>query len=96
MKDSMEAVEWKGRKTGQIRVSLPESTLDSLRQLAEAQEVSCEELARIYVGRGLREDLRRTFEQQVLRVTEEVLRERSSADEAAAVVAEVRRRFTPK
>lgn len=92
----MEAVEWKSRKTGQIRVSLPQSALDSLRHQAEAQGVSCEELARINVGRGLREDLRRAFEQQVLRVNEEVLRERGSADDAAAVVAEVRRRFTPK
>lgn len=92
----METVEWRTRKTRQVRVSLPESAAQSLQQLAESQGVSCEELARIYVGRGLRDDLRRAFEDQVLGVTEEVLRERSSADEAAAVVAEVRRRFMPK
>jgi hypothetical protein len=94
-RDSMGTVEWRGRKTRQIQVSLPGSAVDSLRQLAEAQGVSCEELARIYVGRGLREDLRRAFEEKVLGVTEDVLRERGASDEAASVVAEVRRRFRP-
>lgn len=93
MKDSMDAVEWRTRKATELKVPLPDSAVRSLRELAEARGVSCEELARLYVARGLREDLRRAFEEQVLRVTEDVLRERGEPNEAAEVVSEVRRRF---
>jgi anti-sigma factor RsiW len=90
----MDKVKWRARRSQSFSVALPEAVIEQLCRLAERRETTAEALARLYIGQGIREDMRRVFDEEVLSTTETILAERlGSAEEAQAIVDEVRGRF---
>ncbi|GAB4333463.1 MAG: hypothetical protein Kow0010_19900 [Dehalococcoidia bacterium] len=93
---STDSIRWDIPAGIELRIDLPQRAMEHLRRVAEERGTTCEALARLYVGRGLREDLRRLFEEQVLDAAEGVLAQRlGSVEEARDIVDEVRERFRP-
>jgi hypothetical protein len=90
----MSEVVWDNGPSEKLIIELPEEASERLRRLAKSQGMSAETLARLYVGRGLREDMRRRFDEEVLAVATSLLAKRlKSVEEAEQVVAELRGHF---
>ncbi len=54
------------RLTEAVSIQVPVDALESLRKVAESREMSVEALLRLYIGRGLRQDLTKLFSERVL------------------------------
>ena len=78
-----------------VSFTIPNSAMLSLAKMAKYREMSCEALARHYLGEGLRADLHRYFSDQVLNAVEDALGRRYGPDEAAEVLSRVRSEFRP-
>jgi hypothetical protein len=75
-------------------VRMPLKAMRALERVAEYRGMSCQAVAREYLGRGIREDEGRMFNETVLRVTERVLAERLGSEEQAhEIVNAVRAEF---
>jgi hypothetical protein len=89
----MSKTRWTRAESESVTVELPVEAAKRLRAIAKHRAMEPSDLARMYVGRGIREDLQRVFEEQALEVARDVVREMHSADEAEQVVARVRERL---
>lgn len=47
----------KPRPSEQVSISIPKDTLESLKTIANEQDMSLEALLKFYIGKGLRQDL---------------------------------------
>lgn len=75
----------KPRASGVLTLSFPTTVLASLQQvMAKRSMSSIEALIRLYVGKGLRQDLSQIASQQMMDATAQVLTRRLGSKEAAA------------
>ncbi len=51
------ALNIKPRPSENVSISIPKDTLDSLKKIANNQNMSLEALLKFYIGKGLRQDL---------------------------------------
>jgi predicted DNA-binding ribbon-helix-helix protein len=49
------------RESEKVSISIPKNTLESLQEIAAQRDMSVEALLRLYVGKGLRQDLSQQF-----------------------------------
>ena len=84
------------RPAEELVVRLPARAMRMLERVAAHRSTTCHLLAREYIGRGIREDEMRRFDETVLLITEDVLKRRIGNDEEVeAALAEVRAAFRP-
>jgi hypothetical protein len=77
-----------------LTVRLPEKAMRWLERVTAHRGLSCEQLARQYVGRALMEDRRRLFEETALEAMREILAEElGSSERAEEIVAAVSARY---
>jgi len=74
-----------------VSIAIPSDTLASLRKVAAQRDMSLEALLKLYIGKGLRQDLSHLFANQMLDSTAKVLaRYHHSDDEVAQILQEIR------
>ncbi|MEB3341492.1 hypothetical protein [Okeania sp.] len=56
-----------------VSLNIPTDTLASLKKVAASRDMSWEALLKFYIGNGLREDLAKSFSNQLVETTTEVL-----------------------
>lgn len=80
------------QETEVIILNLPKSAIQSLRKVLRRRSISSiEALIRLYIGKGLRQDLSQMFSEQTLAATEKVLMRRLGPDaNIAAILQEIR------
>lgn len=79
------------RPSEEVILSIPQTALASIREVAETRDMSPEALMRFYIGQGLRQDVARLFSERVLEKTERVLeRHIHSEEERSAILREIR------
>ncbi len=83
------------RLTEAVSIQVPVDVLESLRKVADSREMSVEALLRLYIGRGLRQDLTKLFSERVLEKTAQVLaRHIQSEEEISTILQEIQAETT--
>lgn len=83
------------RVTEAVSIQVPVDALESLRRVADSREMSLEALLRLYIGRGLRQDLTKLFSERVLETTAQVLaRHLQSEEEISTILQEIQAETT--
>lgn len=93
MNDADSQVRLRPEPHSDFTVRLPDKALRLLERIAEWKGMSCEALARQYIGRGLAEDRMARFNETALQVTTEVLAEELGEERAQELVEGIRQRF---
>ena len=74
-----------------VSLEIPKDTLESLKKIANSQDMTCEALLKFYIGQGLRQDLTKLFSNRVLEVTAEVLAQHIQSEaEISEILQEIR------
>ena len=83
------------RPTEAVSIQVPVDTLESLKKVADSREMPLEALLRLYIGRGLRQDLSKLFSERVLETTAQVLaRHLQSEEEISKISQEIQAETT--
>lgn len=83
------------RVTEAVSIQVPVDVLESLRKVADSREMPLEALLRLYIGRGLRQDLTKLFSERVLETTAQVLaRHIQSEEEISTILQEIQAETT--
>lgn len=83
------------RVTEAVSIQVPVDVLESLRKAADNREMPLEALLRLYIGRGLRQDLTKLFSERVLETTAQVLaRHIQSEEEISTILQEIQAETT--
>lgn len=73
-----------------LSIEIPKDTLDSLRKVAAQRDMPLKALIKLYIGKGLRQDLSQIFANQMLDSTAKVLaRHHHSEEEVAQILREI-------
>ena len=73
MKKREPILKFRDRPSESVTLDIPTDALASLKQVAEAKEMSEQALLKLYIGNGLRQDLSKLFSDRVLERTQQVL-----------------------
>ncbi len=74
-----------------VSVKIPTDTLEALKKVAGARDMSYQALLKLYIGQGLRQDMAKLYAEQVLETTAQVLtRHIQSTEEVSAIMQEIR------
>ncbi|WP_242049204.1 BrnA antitoxin family protein [Aulosira sp. FACHB-615] len=74
-----------------VSLEIPKDTLESLKKIADSQDMSCEALLKFYIGQGLRQDIAKLFSHRVLEVTAQVLAQHIQSEaEISDILQEIR------
>ncbi len=74
------------REKETVSVEIPKDTLDSLKKVADRQDMSLQALLKFYIGQGLRQDLSKLFSSRVLEATAEVLARHIQSEEVISTI----------
>lgn len=78
------------REAEKISLDIPKDTLASMQRIAASRDMSLHGLLKFYIGQGLRQDLSRSYADQVLNATAEVLaRHLHDDDQISAIMQEL-------
>ena len=86
-------IAWRTEPSRPFNILMPERVIESIESIARYKDTTCEALIRLYIGVGLRDDLARYFDEQVLTATEAAIAKRLPQQDVAAVMQEVRSEF---
>jgi hypothetical protein len=91
MKKREEVLKFRTRPTATVTLEIPADALASLKQVAEAKEMSEQALLKLYIGNGLRQDLARLLSDRVLERTQKILSNHfKSEEEVRRIMQEIR------
>lgn len=91
MKKREEILKFRVRPMETVAIEIPADAVASVKQVAEAKEMSEQALLKLYIGNGLRQDLSRLYSERVLEMTQKVLsRHLQSEDEVRRIMREIR------
>lgn len=77
------------RDTDTVSIEIPQDTLESLRKVAASRDMSYQALVKLYVGKGLRQDVSKLFADRVLETTAQVLTQHLRSEQASAIMREI-------
>lgn len=76
--------------TETVSIQVPVTALESLKKVADSRDMPLEALLKLYIGRGLRQDLTKLFSERVLETTAQVLaRHIQSEEEISTILQEI-------
>lgn len=91
MKNDEKILSFRKRKTEVISLAIPTDTLASIREIANARDMTEDALLKLYIGNGLRQDVAKLFAEHVLDVTQKVLSKHlQSEEQIAEIMKEIR------